>query len=224
MFHLLTTSRTLPKHPNNVHNIIKFYQYFMTSVNLARLLRDYLSDNKIQIPSLLIIGPYSVASALIDRVMDLAVPISSTFILPDESDPVGVLQGVRDAQKQSATRALVVFKDFSAAMNETVGQTLLTSRHYRILTILTMQTARHVPPAIRTNLDYVLILKGDHNLTQLYEWFGGAYESIKTFRNSYETCMERSGCMVLDNIQYTPYVLYLDPEDLWVMEKPVQEP
>ena len=61
----------------------------------------------------------------------------------------------------------------------------MNGRHYKILFIITMQYALGVPPSLRTNIDYVFILREPYiaNRKRIYENFAGWQCELSAFKN-----------------------------------------
>ena len=60
-----------------------------------------------------------------------------------------------------------------------------------------------VPPAVRTNVDYVLVLQDSvlMNRKRLWEFFFGNFSTLKEFDRVLTQVTENHGCLVLDKTQ-----------------------
>jgi hypothetical protein len=77
----------------------------------------------------------------------------------------------------------------------------MNGRHWRITFMLTMQYCMDLPPDLRTNIDFVFILRENiiENQDKLYKNFFGIFPHKETFREVMNSCTEGYDCMVLDN-------------------------
>ena len=59
----------------------------------------------------------------------------------------------------------------------------MNGRHYKLLFLLTMQYALGIPPNLRTNIDYVFVLRENYvsNRKRLYEHYAGMFQHLKCF-------------------------------------------
>ena len=77
----------------------------------------------------------------------------------------------------------------------------MNGRHWRITFFLTMQYMMDLPPDLRTNIDYIFILRENIVANQIKIWknFFGVFETFKSFRETLIECTEDFECLVLDN-------------------------
>lgn len=77
----------------------------------------------------------------------------------------------------------------------------MNGRHWRVTFMLTMQYCMDLPPDLRTNIDFVFILRENiiENQDKLYKNFFGIFPHKDTFREVMNSCTEGYDCMVLDN-------------------------
>ena len=77
----------------------------------------------------------------------------------------------------------------------------MNGRHYKILFIITMQYALGIPPNLRTNIDYVFILRENYvsNRKRLYEHYAGMFPTFETFCQVMDQCTENYECLVVHN-------------------------
>ena len=77
----------------------------------------------------------------------------------------------------------------------------MNGRHYHILFILTMQYALGIPPNLRTNIDYVFILRENYvsNRKRLYEHYAGMFPTFEIFCQVMDQCTENYECVVINN-------------------------
>lgn len=77
----------------------------------------------------------------------------------------------------------------------------MNGRHWKLFTTMTLQYLMDMPPSLRQNIDYVILLKDNvpKNLKKLHENFFGIIESYHQFTDIMRQCTENYGALVLDN-------------------------
>jgi hypothetical protein len=77
----------------------------------------------------------------------------------------------------------------------------MNGRHYRISFVVTMQYPLGVPPALRTQIDYVFILRENllSNRKRIYENYAGMFPSFDVFCQVMNQCTENFECIVINN-------------------------
>ena len=77
----------------------------------------------------------------------------------------------------------------------------MNGRHYKLLFLLTMQYALGIPPNLRTNIDYVFILRENYvsNRKRLYEHYAGMFPTFEMFCQVMDQCTEDYECLVINN-------------------------
>ena len=85
--------------------------------------------------------------------------------------------------------------------DKNVRSLFMNGRHYKILFILTMQFALGIPPNLRTNIDYVFILRENYqsNRKRLYEHYAGMFPTFEMFCQVMDQCTENYECLVINN-------------------------
>lgn len=85
--------------------------------------------------------------------------------------------------------------------DDAILQIFMNGRHYKLTYILTMQHALGIPPALRTNLDYVFIFQEDvqSNRRRIYDHYAGIFPSYECFCSVLDQTTEDYGCLVIDN-------------------------
>jgi hypothetical protein len=91
--------------------------------------------------------------------------------------------------------------DQSWIRDENIRSLFMNGRHYKMLFIITMQYALGVPPSLRTNIDYVFILRENYvsNRKRLYEHYAGMFPSFEIFCQVMDACTEDYHCLVINN-------------------------
>ena len=77
----------------------------------------------------------------------------------------------------------------------------MNGRHYKILFIITMQYALGIPPNLRTNVDFIFILRENfvNNRRRLYEHYAGMFPTFEMFCQVMDQCTEDFECLVINN-------------------------
>jgi hypothetical protein len=67
--------------------------------------------------------------------------------------------------------------------------------------IITMQYPLGIPPTLRTNIDYVFILREPYikNRRIIYENYAGMFPTFESFCQIMDQCTENYECLVIDN-------------------------
>ena len=84
--------------------------------------------------------------------------------------------------------------------DEFIQKILLNGRHYGITFILTLQYCKGVPPLLRSNFDYIFLLGEDNTLNKknIFNEYGGVFDSFKTFNDIFCEMTDNYGIMVID--------------------------
>ena len=102
-------------------------------------------------------------------------------------------------------RLFVVFDDClydnKWVKNKDVRSLFMNGRHWKILFMITMQYALGIPPNLRTNIDFVFILRENYvsNRKRLYEHYAGMFPTFEMFCQVMDQCTENYECLVIDN-------------------------
>ena len=91
--------------------------------------------------------------------------------------------------------------DQSWVRDENIRNLFMNGRHFKMFFIITMQYALGVPPNLRTNIDYVFILRENYvsNRKRLYEHYAGMFPSFEIFCQVMDACTEDFQCLVVNN-------------------------
>ena len=89
-----------------------------------------------------------------------------------------------------------------AFMRDTAMRSLfMNGRHWNIFFMMTTQYVMDMTPMIRTNVDYVFVLRENvrQNRENLYKCFFGIFPTFDMFCTVMDSCTENYECLVLDN-------------------------
>ena len=91
--------------------------------------------------------------------------------------------------------------DNSWIQDKFIRYLFLNGRHQKVFFIITMQYPLGIPPVLRTNVDYVFILRENFisNRKRIYENFGAAFPSFDFFCQIMNQCTENYECLVINN-------------------------
>ena len=102
-------------------------------------------------------------------------------------------------------RAFVILDDclYDASWTKDKMMRLLfmNGRHWKIMLIITMQYPLGIPPNLRTNIDYVFILREPYiaNRKRIYENYAGMFPTFESFCQVMDQCTENYECLVINN-------------------------
>lgn len=77
----------------------------------------------------------------------------------------------------------------------------MNGRHYKIMFVITMQFPLGIPPTLRTQIDYVFILRENviGNRKRIFENYAGMFPSFDVFCQVMNQCTENFECLVINN-------------------------
>lgn len=77
----------------------------------------------------------------------------------------------------------------------------MNGRHWKVMLLITMQYPLGVPPILRTNIDYVFILREPYiaNRKRIYENYAGMFPTLEAFCQVMDQCTENFECLVINN-------------------------
>jgi len=77
----------------------------------------------------------------------------------------------------------------------------MNGRHWKIMLVITMQYPLGVPPTLRTNIDYVFILREPYiaNRKRIYDNYAGMFPTFESFCQVMDQCTENYECLVINN-------------------------
>jgi hypothetical protein len=77
----------------------------------------------------------------------------------------------------------------------------MNGRHWKVMLIITMQFPLGIPPNLRTNIDYVFILREPYlsNRKRIWENYAGMFPTLESFSQVMDQCTENYECLVINN-------------------------
>jgi hypothetical protein len=78
---------------------------------------------------------------------------------------------------------------------------IMNGRHFKVFLVMTAQYCGDLPPAIRTNIDYVFVLRNNimSEREKLWKNFFGVMPSLRSFCQLMDATTENHECLVIDN-------------------------
>jgi hypothetical protein len=113
-------------------------------------------------------------------------------------------QGLGDSGCLPENRFFIVLDDMLADANawkkeRTIQEIFFNGRHFNIFFILTMQYPLGIPPALRSNIDYVFVFNEPSikNRKKIYDDYGGVIPTFDHFQNILDSCTQNFECLVI---------------------------
>lgn len=77
----------------------------------------------------------------------------------------------------------------------------MNGRHWKVMLVITMQYPLGIPPNLRTNIDYVFILRENlgGNRKRLYHNYASMFPTFEAFCTVLDNCTENFECLVINN-------------------------
>ncbi len=140
---------------------------------------------------------------------DMGVPPAYIYHEFDEAALERLIETQKRLTKQGKAQPVFAVLD-DVAYNRTVfnrpvvRQLALNGRHYRITFIIALQYALDMQPAIRSNIDYVMLLRDNMNREKLYRnFFNGLLPNFSFFNELMDNCTKDYRTLVLDNAAHS---------------------
>lgn len=91
--------------------------------------------------------------------------------------------------------------DDSWTHDKNIRYLFMNGRHQKTFFLITMQYPLGIQPALRTNVDFVFILKEPflNNRKRIYENYASAFPSFEFFCQIMDQCTQNYECIVIDN-------------------------
>jgi|TARA_B110000305_G_scaffold226115_1_gene273394 hypothetical protein len=91
--------------------------------------------------------------------------------------------------------------DSSWSKDKMMRLLFMNGRHWKIMCIITMQYPLGIPPNLRTNIDYVFILREPYiaNRRRIWENYAGMFPTFESFCQVMDQCTENFECLVINN-------------------------
>jgi hypothetical protein len=102
-------------------------------------------------------------------------------------------------------RAFVILDDClydnTWARDKMMRLLFMNGRHWKVMLVITMQYPLGIPPNLRTNIDYVFILRENYiaNRKRIYDNYAGMFPTFESFCQVMDQCTENYECLVIHN-------------------------
>jgi hypothetical protein len=117
--------------------------------------------------------------------------------------------GIKQARNQGKTnqdpRAFLILDDClydnSWIQQDSTRYVFMNGRHIDLTTLITMQYPLGVTPNLRTNIDYVFILREPYltNRKRIWENYASMFPTLESFCAVMDQCTENFECLVINN-------------------------
>lgn len=114
---------------------------------------------------------------------------------------------IKDIEKKGKSnidpRAFLVLDDLmfddTWIRDHNVKRMFFNGRHYNLMFLITMQYPLGIPPNLRTNVDFVFILRENYikNRKIIYENYAGMFPTFEMFCQCMDACTENYECLVI---------------------------
>jgi len=91
--------------------------------------------------------------------------------------------------------------DSSWTKDKNVRALFMNGRHLKMFFVISMQYPLGIPPNLRTNIDYIFILRENivANRKRIYDNYAGMFQNFEIFCQVMDQCTENYECLVIDN-------------------------
>ena len=104
-----------------------------------------------------------------------------------------------------ANRSFIVLDDMlhdaqAWKKEKTIQHIFFNGRHFNLFFLLTMQYPLGIPPALRSNIDYIFVFNEPSikNRKKIYDDYAGMIASFDLFQNILDSCTANHECLVID--------------------------
>jgi len=117
------------------------------------------------------------------------------------------VKGQMDAYKKTSIdpRTFVILDDClydnSWSKDKMMRLLFMNGRHWKVMLIITMQYPLGIPPQLRTNIDYVFILRENYlsNRERIWKNYASMFPTLESFCSVMDQTTENYECMVINN-------------------------
>ena len=91
--------------------------------------------------------------------------------------------------------------DNTWARDKLMRSLFMNGRHWKVMLIITMQYPLGIPPNLRTNIDYVFILRENYlvNRKKIWENYASMFPTLESFCSIMDQTTENYECLVINN-------------------------
>lgn len=108
-------------------------------------------------------------------------------------------------ESQFDPRAFLVMDDClyddSWARDKLMRGMFMNGRHWKLMVVITMQYPLGIPPNLRSQIDYIFILRENYisNKKRIYDNYAGMFPTFDSFAQVMDQCTENYECLVISN-------------------------
>lgn len=117
-----------------------------------------------------------------------------------------IIRAAKNTGEDIDARAFLIMDDCLADKTAWVRDTnirriFMNGRHLKLFYLLTMQYPLGIPPDLRTQIDWVFLLRDNNrqNIERFYKYYAGFFPNQQIFEQVYYKLTENYGCMVINN-------------------------
>jgi hypothetical protein len=124
-------------------------------------------------------------------------------VLTRQKDIVGKIMNGGSEMKSIDPNAFLLMDDClydrTWVKDKSIREIFMNGRHWKLLFILTMQYPLGITPNLRSNVDWVFILRNNimRDRKTLYEHYAGMFPSFEIFCETLNACTENFECLVI---------------------------
>lgn len=91
--------------------------------------------------------------------------------------------------------------DSSWTRDVDIRKLFMNGRHIKVMFMITLQYPMGIPPILRTNVDFVFILRENNisNRKRIYDNYAGVFPNFEMFCQTMDQCTNDYECLVIDN-------------------------
>ena len=170
--------------------LVKDLLYFHRDIPIGTVISGTESANKFYghiLPSMFIQDEYT--PELLSRVIDRQKKVKRVMD--------------KNAEVKMDPRALCILDDClydsSWIKDKNIRCLFMNGRHFNVMFMITMQYPLGIPPSLRTNIDYVFILRENSmsNRKRIYENYASMFATFDLFCHVMDKCTENFECLVI---------------------------
>jgi hypothetical protein len=130
---------------------------------------------------------------------EYAAKITEEFIKRQKQLRKRIVTGEKDIDNRAFLIMDDCLYDNEWKKDKRIREIFMNGRHWGILFVLIMQYAIGIPPNLRSNIDYVFLLRESNyqNRKKLYENFAGMFNTFDMFCQAMDACTENYECLVI---------------------------
>ena len=128
--------------------------------------------------------------------------ITSEFMKRQKQLKKRIMNGEKDIDNRAFLIMDDCLYDNDWKKDKRIREIFMNGRHWGIFFVLLMQYAIGIPPNLRSNIDFVFLLRENsiQNRKKLYDNFAGMFYNFEQFCQTMDACTENFECLVIHNL------------------------